>query len=385
MKVAIICSNLYDLSEKTIKGTEIFIYDLIKNLNKYGKRDGLEYTVFCSGSSHLPFRIESLDRLPSSSDPQIIANGKHIIFELALISKAFAEQTEYDLFHVNIGDGDIVMPFTPFVNRPVLITLHHIYNADYTRKYFSFFRSQNNVYFVSISDAQRRILPGLNYAATIHHGIDLQEYAFNPLGGKRIIWAGRMIPEKGPDIAIEVAEKTGQEALLFGIVKKEHEQWIERQLLARVFPQKADSRTRIEFNQPRSSLIPFIQDSRLFLFPISAEEAFGLVLIEALASGTPVVAYARGAVPEIVQDGITGFLVNPSDEDVRGDWIIRKSGPAGLCEAVERITGMPEDQYQQMRRACRAAVEEHFSIQRMIADYENLYKELIQSCKQGGN
>lgn len=385
MKVAIICSNLYDLSEKTIKGTEIFTYDLIKNLEKYGQRGGLEYTIFCSGGSQLPFRIESLDRLPSSSDPQIIANAKHIIFELALISKAFAGQTDYDLFHVNIGDGDIVMPFTPFVDRPVVITLHHIYDADYTRKYFSYFDSQHNVSFVSISDAQRRILPGLNYAATIHHGIDLQEYAFNPLGGKRIIWAGRLIPEKGPDIAIEVAEKTGQEALLFGIVKKEHEQWVERDLLTKVMPRKADSRTRIEFNQPRSSLIPFIQESLLFLFPISAEEAFGLVLIEAMACGTPVVAYARGAVPEIVQDGITGFLVNPSDEDVRGDWIIRKSGPAGLCEAVERIAAMPGNQYQDMRRVCRASVENHFSIQRMIGDYENLYKKIIHSWRQGGN
>ncbi len=385
MKVAIICSNLYDLSEKTIKGTEIFTYDLIKNLETYGQKYSLEYTVFCSGGSQLPFKIESLDRMPSSSDPKIIANGKHIIFELALISKAFTGQMDYDLFHVNIGDGDIVMPFTPFVDRPVLITLHHIYDADYTRKYFSFFSEQRNVFFVSISDAQRRILPGLNYAATIHHGINLQEYAFNPQGGKRIIWAGRLIPEKGPQIVIDVAEKTGQEALLFGIVKKEHEQWVERDLRSRVFPRKADSRTRIEFDQPRSSLIPFIQDSRLFIFPISAEEAFGLVLIEALACGTPVVAYARGAVPEIVKDGVTGFLVNPSDEDVRGNWVIRKSGPAGLCEAVERIVAMPGEKYQEMRRACRASVEEHFSIQRMIGDYEKLYKRLIQSYKKGGN
>jgi glycosyltransferase involved in cell wall biosynthesis len=385
VNVAIICSNLYDLNATTIKGTEIFTYDLINNLDKYGKRDALKYTVFCSGGSQLPFKIESLDRLPSSSDPQIIANGKHIIFELALISKAFTGQTNYDLFHVNIGDGDIIMPFTPFIDRPVLITLHHIYDADYTRKYFSYFNLQHNVSFVSISDAQRRILPGLNYAATIHHGIDLQEYAFNPQGGKRIIWAGRLIPEKGPDIAIEVAEKTSQEALLFGIVKKEHEQWVERDLLSRVFPRKADSCTRIEFDQPRSSLIPFIQDSRLFIFPISAEEAFGLVLIESLACGTPVVAYARGAVPEIVKDGITGFLVNPSDEDIRGDWIIRQSGPDGLCEAVERIAAMPGNQYRQMRAACRASVEEHFSIQRMIGDYESLYIKLIQSWKQSGN
>jgi glycosyltransferase involved in cell wall biosynthesis len=376
MRIAIICSNLYDLGEKTIKGTEIFSYSFIKNLKKYGQKK-IIYSIFSSGASQLPFEIESVDYLPSSSDPQIIANGKHIIFELALISKAFAMQDKFDLYHVNIGDGDIVLPFSHFVERPILITLHHIYNADYTRRYFSFFKEQKNVFFVSISQAQRKILPDLNYAATIHHGIDLEEYEFNPQGGKRLIWAGRTIPEKGPDIVVDVAEKTKQEALLFGIVKDEHAQWINQKVLGRIFPTIRDSRIKMEFNHPRSSLIPYLQDSRLFLFPVLAEEAFGLVLIEAMACGTPVVAYARGSVPEIIRDGVTGYLVNPSQDDIRGDWLIKQPGVAGLCEAVERIVSMPNVRYMELRKACRNEVESRFSIQRMIAEYEALFEQMI--------
>jgi len=383
MKIAILCSNLYNLDEKTTKGTEIFAYDLIKNLKKFGRNAELDYTVFASGASRLPFKVESVENLPSSSDDQIMHYGKHIIFELALISKAFSMQNNFDLYHVNIGDGDIILPFTPFVKRPLLITLHHIYDENFTRRYFSYYRDQKNVFFVSISNAQRKILPELNYAATIHHGIDLQEYAFNPGGGSRLIWAGRSIPEKGPDIVIKVAEEIGQEALLFGIYKEDYQPWIESELLAKIYPQKPKSRIKMRFGQPRASLIPFLQHSRLFLFPVQAEEAFGLVLIESLACGTPVVAFARGAVPEIVQDGISGYLVNPSEDDIRGNWVIRQTGFAGLCAAVERIYSLPLESYQQMRRNCRDSVEKNFSMQRMIVDYEELYKKVIMDFGKG--
>ena len=378
MKIAIVCSNLMNLSEETKKGTEIFSYSLINNLIKYGQKKGMEYTAFTSGASKLPMRIESVDHLPSSADKEIIDNGKHIIFELALISKAFCMQDEFDLYHINIGDGDIVLPFTPFVKKPILITLHHIYDTEYTRKYFSLFKENRNVYFVSVSNAQRKILPKLNYAATIHHGVDLEEYAFHPTGGNRIVWAGRAIPEKGPEIVIEVADKTKQKAMLFGIMKEGFPHWVKEQLLNKILPLKKDSKVMMEFDHERLSLIPYFQKSRLFLFPIQVEESFGLVLIESMACGTPVVAYARGSIPEIIEDGVNGYLVNPSDDDFRGDWVIKQSGIAGLREAVDKIFSMSRKQYEEMRKACRNRVEKRFSVQRMIADYENLYEKIIQ-------
>ena len=121
----------------------------------------------------------------------------------------------------------------------------------------------------------------------------------------------------------------------------------------------------------------YYQHARLFIFPIHWEEPFGLVLIESLVCGTPVVAYARGSVPEIIKDGVTGFIVNESEETKRGDWIIKKTGIEGLCEAVEKIYSMPKDEYEKMRKTCRDDVEKRFTVERMVTDYEALYKTFL--------
>jgi len=380
MRIAIVCSNLFNICEETKKGTEIISYSLIKNLIKVGQKKKMDFTVFASGASTLPMQIESVDHMPSSADKEIMENGKHIIFELALISKAFCMQEEFDLYHINIGDGDIVLPFTPFVEKPILITLHHIYDADYTRKYFSFYKGNKKVYFVSVSDAQRKILPDLNYAATIHHGIDtVDEYTFNLKGGSNMVWAGRLIPQKGPDIVMEVSNRIDKSATLFGISKKEQSQWADEQIIKGLKSGDRYSKVNLILDHDRLFLIPYFQNSRLLLFPVQAEEAFGLVLIESMACGTPVVAFARGAIPEIIEDGVTGFLVNPSSEDIRGNWIIKQVGLDGLCEAVEKIYALSENEYEEMRKACRKRVEERFSVQRMISEYEDLYEKIILS------
>ena len=170
MKVAILCSNYANIDRHTKKGTEIFSYFFIPALATYAPH--IQITTFASGASDVPTKIESIAREPSASDPEIITHNKHIMFELALLSKAFTMQDQFDLYHVHIGDGDLIMPFLPFVNKPILITLHHIYNANHTRTYFSLFSKYRHVFFVSASDSQRKLLPDLNYAATIHHGID---------------------------------------------------------------------------------------------------------------------------------------------------------------------------------------------------------------------
>jgi glycosyltransferase involved in cell wall biosynthesis len=100
-------------------------------------------------------------------------------------------------------------------------------------------------------------------------------------------------------------------------------------------------------------------------------------MIEAMACGTPIVAYARGSVPEVVVDGETGFIVNTTNEDIRGDFIIKKTGIEGLCEAVNRIYAMPRDEYMLMRRKCRMRVEEHFTSDKMASNYIDLYKKVL--------
>lgn len=376
MKIAIVCSNFVSITENVKKGTEIFDYILIDNLVKNDK--SLDITAFVSGDSDLPVKIESIDRRSAISDESIIKKDKHIIFELALISKAFSMQDKFDLYHINIGDGDIALPFAPFTKKPVLITLHYTQDAAYINKYFSLFKKVHNVFFVSISNTQRSFFPDLNYAGTIYHGIETERFEFMEAGGESIMWAGRGVPGKGLGTVLEIFKKIKRKIKLFPLKKKEYAGWLNKEItkLKQLIPPQD---IFIEFDKNRFELVNEYQSSKLFLFPIHWEEPFGLVLIESMACGTPVVAFARGAVPEIIKDGETGFIINPSDSDIRGDWIIKKTGVEGLCEAIDKIYSMPEDGYQEMRRNCRALVEKSFSANRMASEYSKIYKQIVSS------
>ena len=382
MNVAILCTNLFNIDEKNKTGSGIFNYILINQLAGMGKKD-LDITVFASGeSSSLPVKVVSVDHKPSSADPKIIHNNKHIIFELALLSRAFSRQDKFDVYHVNIGDGDLIMPFAAFVTKPIVITLHNVVNEEFTRKYFSFFKKNKNVFFVSTSNYQRKMLPMLRYIDTIYHGIDTEQFNFNSSGGDDIMWAGRFIPEKGPDVAFRLAKETRHKIRLLGIIKNGYEDWFRHSIERHAKYPENSSFASLHVNLERNQLIPHFQNSKLFLFPTLFEEAFGLVFAESMACGTPVVTFARGAVPEIMRDGVTGFLVNPSDDDIRGDWVIKKTGFAGLCEAVEKVYSMPAVEYARMRKACRKHAVRNFSAEQMAEKYVEAYDKVRHERKK---
>ena len=379
MKIAIVCSNYLSIRKDTKKGTEIIVHTFINSLAKHQRAKELQITAFASGDSDLPVKIENIDYRSSVSDKSIIQRDKHIIFELALISKAFSMQDNFDLYHINIGDGDIALPFAPFVKKPILITLHYTQEAEYINKYFSLFRHLNNISFVSISKAQRKFFPDLNYVGTIYHGIETEKFKLDQKGGESMMWAGRGVPDKGLETILEVLKETKRKVKLFPLKRAEHLEWLNKQLaeLKDLIPSQD---IFIEFDKDRFELVNHYQSSKLFLFPIQWEEPFGLVLIESMACGTPVVAFARGSVPEIIKDGKTGFIVNPSDNDIRGDWIVKKTGIDGLCEAIDKIYSMPEKKYQEMRSNCRSLVEGSFSANRMVEEYLKVYKNLVNFC-----
>ncbi|MBI2074602.1 MAG: glycosyltransferase [Candidatus Levybacteria bacterium] len=376
MKIAIVCSNYLSINKHTKNGTRIIVRDFINNL--VNQKD-IEVVAFASGDSDLPVRIESVSYLSTIEDKAVMRANRHILFELALLSKAFSEQEEFDLYHINLGDGDIALPFARFVKKPLLVTLYHPTDVEYAKKYLNLFKDCKNIFFVVPTNRQREMIPDLPYVATIPHGINTGDFKFYSKGGLSMMWAGRVVPDKGMDIAIDLANRTERSLKLFGTIRKEYEKWFEEKVLPDV---KCFKNISLTLGKDRLDLIKDFQTSKLFLFPLQWEEPFGLVLIEAMSCGTPVVAYARGSIPEIIKDGETGFIVNSSDSDIRGDWIVKKTGIEGLIEAVERIYSMPENEYLAMREACRKHIEKNFTIEKMVEEYKRVYKKIVSTKEQ---
>lgn len=372
MHIALIASNAYPISRQTRKGTELFVKNYVDALHAYVTDENFSCTVFASGDSDVPFPLESIDTCATNADATI-PKDKPILFELALISKAVTLQDSFDLFHIHIGNGDILLPFAQCIHKPILITPHYTADFLYMPKYFNLFKKLTHVSFVSLSNNQRTMLPDIQWIQTIPHGINPDEFPFSETGGNHLFWAARALPEKGLEDAIHVATKTKKELTLCAIVKADSEPWFSQTILPLL--QNTPTIT-LETQKTRDELVSYYQKSKAFLFPIHWEEPFGLVLIEALACGTPVVAYGRGAVPEIIKDGVTGFIVNESEEKKTGDYIIKKFGIEGLVEAVKRIYALSESEYKTMRKACHNDAVSRYSMERMIHDYTNLYHQL---------
>jgi len=232
--------------------------------------------------------------------------------------------------------------------------------------------------FISISNSQRT--KGLNFVKTIYHGINIDLYQFCPAPkttghNDYMFWIGRISPQKGIVEALKTSRRSGKKLLFTATINNQDSQTYFSQS---VEPLLDDSNTIPVPELDLAGKNRYFQNAKLFLFPLRWEEPFGLTLIESMACGTPVVTFARGSVPEIVKDGETGFIVNPEDDDIRGSWIIKKTGIEGLCEAVQRIYSMPENEYHQMRANCRQHVEANFTVERMVDEYERVYYEVLK-------
>ena len=283
-------------------------------------------------------------------------------YEVEMVSRAVdhANKNNLDLLHVYLSS--MTHYFVKYSRAPVLFTLHDPVFPQNTLEYFrlKLFSNQN---YVAISQSQNNLykkLLGINCIATVHHGLDLKNFDFLSIPENYLSMIGRFLPEKGFDLGIKVAQKL---RIPLKIVSSQNYQKTDYYLKEIKPYLDSPNISEIDFLYPAQRNL-FLQKSKLFLFPIKWEEPFGMVLIESMACGTPVVAFARGSVPEIVKDGKTGFVVDPN------------LGFDGLCQAVQKIYSMPDQEYKQMRKACREHVEKNFTIERMVDEYEKVYKLL---------
>jgi glycosyltransferase involved in cell wall biosynthesis len=266
------------------------------------------------------------------------------VWEALHIAHLFERAGEFDLIH---NQADYVpLAFSRLVDTPMLTTIHGFSSP---RILPAFQRYNDRVAYVAISDADRD--PSLTYAATIHHGIRLEEFPFDPTGSEDLLFFGRMHPDKGAADAVQAARAVGRKLVMAGIVQDADYFGTE------VAPFIDDRQVEYRGVLGGADRTRALGQARALLHLIHFEEPFGLSVIEAMACGTPVIAYPRGSLPELIDHGVTGFLVDTFDEAVA---------------AIDRIGEID-------RKACRRHVAKHFTVERMADQYEALYRQLL-SC-----
>ena len=217
----------------------------------------------------------------------------------------------------------------------------------------------------------------MHFIDTVYNGIDVEKVPFSDKGeSEDLVYISRLDEQKGSHLALEVSLKLKKRIKIIGRPETENP-YQYKYYLEKVKPLLQNSLVHYYGELSPMEKMPLLLSSKLFIFPLCWEEPFGLVMIEAMATGTPIVAFARGAVPEMVEDGVTGFIVNSSSEDNRGDWVVKKTGVEGLREAVERIYAMGQEQYQHMRVACRKRVADRFTKEKMVEGYIDVYRKIL--------
>ncbi len=285
-----------------------------------------------------------------------------------------AKEKGIHVIHINQLDYVYEVIFEAPKNIQFVFTLHDPINEE-KYKLLDELNTLPNCHFVSISNSQRRNYP-FRFIDTVYNGIRLSDWPYTESPADYLLHVGRLVPEKGLYHAINVALKMNM-----------------RLEIGTEFP-NGDTKDVYFLDKIKPFLTnPMIgepgmvkgkekqmlyQMARILLFPIEWEEPFGLVMIEAMASGTPVIAFARGSVPEVMVDGVTGYVVNQSDDTKRGDFLVKTTGETGLMEAMSRINGMTPSGYSAMRKACRDHVENSFSTQKMVKDYLSVYQRLLK-------
>lgn len=341
MRIAQLAPLMESVPPQVYGGTERIVSYLTEELI----RQGHDVTVFASGDSETEASLVSVCRKSLRRD-ETVSLPEAYLFES--LERAFRMASKFDILHSHVEF--FAFPWAHRCNIPMLTTLHGRMDLPEFRHLFALYKE---LPLVSISDAQRAPLPLANWAATIHHGLPKDLYKFQQGKGEYLAFLGRIAPEKCADHAIEIAKRTG----------------LPLKIAAKVDPtDRAYFREKIEplLDHPLVDFIGEITDAekqdllanaRALVAPFDWPEPFGLVFIEALACGTPVLAYRQGSVPEIINHGETGFICDSLDE---------------MVEAVPNVIRLS-------RSACRESFEKHFTVERMAKDYVFLYEKICEA------
>lgn len=298
---------------------------------------GVDVTLFATQDSLTSATLAGVVPAPYEEDPRIDAK----VWEYAHLAHVFERAGEFDIIH-NQADFP-AHAFAGLVSTPMVTTIHGFGSDRILPMYKPY---EERVHYVAISDADRH--PSLNYAATIHHGIRLDEFPFVADGGEDLLFFGRMHPDKGAAEAIQVAQATGRRLNLYGIVQDQD--YFDREVAPHL-----DDRIVYHGAVGGELRLNALGNALALLHLINFDEPFGLSVIEAMACGTPVIAINRGSMPELIDDGVSGALVNSVGEAITA---------LGTIHTIDRATA-------------RRAVEERFSVAAMAEKYIALYERIL--------
>jgi glycosyltransferase involved in cell wall biosynthesis len=342
MKIGIIAPPWVPVPPPAYGGTEAVVDRLARGLAATGH----DLLLWTTGDSTCPVpRAHVLEAAAGDRIGMAAIELRHLI-----VGYDYLIDWGADIVHDHTLIGPIYAQRFPWL--PVVTTNHGPFNEELSALYRAV---ADDVAIIAISHDQASRARGLRVAAVIHHGVDLDELTFGRgLGdeeGEYFLFLGRMAPEKGPRRAVLAAREAGVRLV---IAAKMREPWEEEFFAAEVEP-LLDDRIVYVGEVGHAERMRLLQGAAALLNPIRWDEPFGLVMIEALASGTPVIAYREGAAPEIVDDGVTGFLCDD------------------MGQLIERIPAVRELD----RRACRASAEHRFGMQRMVSEHLALFEQIL--------
>jgi glycosyltransferase involved in cell wall biosynthesis len=348
MKIAQIAPLAESCPPRLYGGIERIVCYLTEELVQKGH----EVTLFASGDSKtgselVPCCEMALRLNPAVQDP--------IPYHMIMLDRVRERASEFDVLHFHIAL--LQFPMIQEIANKTVTTLHGRLNLPDLVPFFAAFPK---IPLSSISYAQRKPMPPrVTWAGNVYHGLptDLLDFIPRPKGGY-LAFLGRISPEKRPDRAIEIAARAGLPLKIAAKVDKADQPYWEAAIKPMI-----DANPNVEFVGEINDLqkASFLGNARALLFPIDWSEPFGLVMIESFACGTPVIAFNEGSVPEVVDDGVTGFVVNSVEEAVRA---------VGNLGALNRAT-------------VRAVFEQRFTVERMTNDYLSIYRNLVQAHAHG--
>jgi glycosyltransferase involved in cell wall biosynthesis len=307
-------------------------------------RRGHEVTLFASGDSITKADLKSVHNKALRLDQTI---KEHSLYEQMMLSSLYQQADQFDIIHSHVGCA--ALPYSGFVKTPTVHTTHGIFTPD-NEKIFRQFSGQP---YTSISEAQREPRLGLNYIHTVYNGIDPEVYPFQetPTQPPYLAFVGRLSPEKGPEGAIKIARATGLPLKMAGKVDVVDQEYYNETLKPLIDGEQIQYLGEVSHEEK----VQLLRNATVTLFPITWREPFGLVMIESMATGTPVVGMALGAVPEVIAHGKTGFV----------------------CHTLEEMSQAVPEAMKLDRQTCRDYVLSRFSVATMVNEYEQAYQMVL--------